>query len=103
MNPDVFIIGGGPVGLAAAIAARRKSFSVALADGCEPPVDKACGEGIMPDGLTAAARLGLQLRVSESYAFRGIRFHGENVSVAADFPNGCGRGFRRTVLHRALA
>jgi menaquinone-9 beta-reductase len=103
MNPDVFIIGGGPVGLAAAIAARRKGFSVVLADGCEPPVDKACGEGIMPDGLTAAARLGLQLPVSESYAFRGIRVHGENVSVAADFPNGCGRGFRRTVLHQALA
>jgi flavin-dependent dehydrogenase len=103
MNPDVFIIGGGPVGLATAIAARRKGFSVVLADGCVPPVDKACGEGIMPDGLIAAARLGLQLPVSESYAFRGIRFHGENVSVAADFPNGCGRGFRRTVLHQALA
>ena len=102
-SPDVFIVGGGPVGLAAAIAARRKGFSVVLADGCAPPIDKACGEGIMPDGLTAAARLGLQLPVSESYAFRGIRFHGENVSVAADFPNGCGRGFRRTVLHGALA
>lgn len=103
MNPDVFVIGGGPVGLATAIAARHKGFNVVLADGCAPPIDKACGEGIMPDGLTAAAQLGLQLPLKDSFAFRGIRFHGENVSVAADFPNGNGRGFRRTVLHRSLA
>ena len=102
MIADVLVIGGGPVGLAAAIAARRKGFRVVLADGCEPPIDKACGEGVLPDGLAAAARLGLDLP-GESFAFRGIRFHGESVSVAADFPNGCGRGFRRTALHRALA
>lgn len=103
MIADLLVIGGGPVGLAAAIAARRKGFHVVLADGCESPIDKACGEGILPDGLATAARLGLQLPLGESFAFRGIRFHGENVSVAADFPNGCGRGFRRTVLHQALA
>jgi menaquinone-9 beta-reductase len=103
MIADVLVIGGGPVGLAAAIAARRKGFRVVLADGCKPPVDKACGEGVMPDGLAAAARLGLHLPAGESFAFRGIRFHGEDVSVTADFPNGCGRGFRRTVLHQALA
>jgi flavin-dependent dehydrogenase len=102
MTPDVFVIGGGPVGLAAAIAARRKGFNVVLADGCEPPVDKSCGEGIMPDGLAAASQLGLQLPVMDSFTFRGIRFHGENVSVTADFPTGYGRGFRRTILHRSL-
>lgn len=99
---DVFVIGGGPVGLAAAIAARRKGFSVRVADALEPPIDKACGEGVMPDGVAAAARLGLQLADVESFPFRGIRFHGEGVSVAADFPRGSGRGVRRTTLHRAL-
>jgi menaquinone-9 beta-reductase len=99
---DVFVIGGGPVGLAAAIAARRKGFSVTLADSLEPPIDKACGEGVMPDGLAAAARLGLHLTDVDSYSFRGIRFCGEGVSVAADFPHGPGRGVRRTTLHRAL-
>jgi flavin-dependent dehydrogenase len=99
---DVFVIGGGPVGLAAAIAARRKGFSVTLADALEPPIDKACGEGVLPDGLAAAARLGLQLPASDSFDFRGIRFHGEGVSVAADFSSGPGRGVRRTALHRAL-
>jgi flavin-dependent dehydrogenase len=99
---DVFVIGGGPVGLAAAIAARRKGFSVTLADALEPPIDKACGEGIMPDGLAAAARLGIHLPGVESFSFRGIRFHGEGISVAADFPDGPGRGVRRTTLHGAL-
>jgi flavin-dependent dehydrogenase len=99
---DVFVMGGGPVGLAAAIAARRKGLSVTLADALEPPIDKACGEGIMPDGLAAAARLGIQLPSVNAFDFRGIRFHGEGVSVAADFPEGPGRGIRRTTLHRAL-
>jgi len=99
---DVFVVGGGPIGLAAAIAARRKGFTVTLADALEPPIDKACGEGILPDGLAAAARLGIQLPSVGSFSFRGIRFHGEGVSVAADFPNGPGRGVRRTALHRAL-
>jgi flavin-dependent dehydrogenase len=99
---DVFVIGGGPIGLAAAIAARRKGFNVTLADALEPPIDKACGEGVLPDGVAAAARLGLQLTDVDSFTFRGIRFHGEGVSVAAEFPNGTGRGVRRTTLHRAL-
>jgi menaquinone-9 beta-reductase len=102
MSTEVFVIGGGPVGLAAAIAARSKGFSVTVADAREPPIDKACGEGVLPDGVAAAARLGLQLADVESFAFRGIRFHGEGVSVAADFPNGRGLGVRRTTLHRAL-
>jgi flavin-dependent dehydrogenase len=100
---DVFVVGGGPAGIAAAIAARRKGFSVTLADAMEPPIDKTCGEGIMPDGLTAAARLGLQLPTEESFTFNGIRFQGEGVSVSAEFSNGPGRGIRRTRLHAALA
>jgi menaquinone-9 beta-reductase len=102
-STDVFIVGGGPIGLAAAIAARRKGLRVTVADGMEPPIDKACGEGIMPDGLSVALRLGLQLPIERSFEFRGIRFHGEGVSVSAEFTNGVGRGFRRTALHKAMA
>lgn len=102
MTHDVFVIGGGPVGLAAAIAARRKGLRVALADARTPPIDKACGEGVLPDGVAAAAALGIDLREIESHPIRGIRFHGEGVSVAADFPHESGRGIRRIALHRAL-
>ncbi len=99
---DVFVVGGGPAGLAAAIAARRRGLQVALADAGSPPQDKACGEGLMPDGVAAARALDIDLSAVRSYPFRGIRFCGRTVRVAADFPNGPGFGIRRTVLHGAL-
>ena len=107
MNPlpratDLFVIGGGPAGLAAAIAARRRGIDVTLADCSVPPIDKACGEGIMPDGLAAAHSLGLDLSGAGGHCFEGIRFvHGET-SVEARFPNGQGLGLRRTGLHNLM-
>ncbi len=99
---DVFVVGGGPAGLAAAIAARREGMSVTVADGEQPPIDKPCGEGLMPDSLIAAARLGLQISESDGYPFRGIRFQSAHHSVEADFSHGHGIGIRRTLLHSAL-
>src|SRR5215471_4766059 len=101
-DTDVFVIGGGPAGLAAAIAARRKGLSVVLADGTKPPVDKACGEGLMPDALEAARSLGVFIPPVQGAYFRGIRFLGSGVSVGADFPHGAGWGMRRTALHQLL-
>lgn len=99
---DVFVIGGGPAGLAAAIAASRGGMRVVVADGDRPPIDKPCGEGLMPDARLLAARLGVKIPESTGYAFRGIRFLGAGRSVAADFSAGCGVGVRRTELHLAL-
>lgn len=99
---DVFVIGGGPAGLAAAIAASREGMRVVLADGDCPPIDKPCGEGLMPDSRRLAARLGIHVPASMGYEFRGIRFHGSRDSVAANFSAGCGIGVRRTSLHAAL-
>jgi menaquinone-9 beta-reductase len=99
---DVFVVGGGPAGLAAAIALRCRGFQVTVADSAHPPIDKACGEGLMPDALDALARLGVLLNPEHSFAFRGIRFLGDGVSVDASFPRGFGLGVRRTRLHQAL-
>ncbi|HTT66103.1 MAG TPA: FAD-dependent monooxygenase [Bryobacteraceae bacterium] len=99
---SVFIIGGGPAGLAAAIAARRKGLTVTVADGARPPIDKACGEGLMPDGLAALRRLGVRLEPAEAQPFRGIRFIDGSVSAASPFPGGCALGVRRTVLHSRM-
>ena len=101
-DTDVFVLGGGPAGLAAAIAARQRGFTVTLADADRPPIDKACGEGLMPDSLAAAAKLGIQIPDDAGHPFRGIRFSGPLSQVEAPFPNGRGRGLRRTVLHPLL-
>ena len=101
MSADVFVIGGGPAGLAAAIAARQRGFDVLLADGAIPPIDKACGEGVMPDSVAAARALGLDL-AQAGHAFRGIEFVGPGTAVHADFPQGNGLGVRRTALHRIM-
>jgi flavin-dependent dehydrogenase len=99
---DVFIIGGGPAGLALAIAARQRNLEVTVADGSRPPIEKACGEGLMPDGLATLAKLGVRLPSDQSQAFRGIRFISDGLSVEASFPHADAIGVRRTVLHRAM-
>ncbi len=102
MNTDIFVIGGGPAGLAAAIATRRRGFNVTVADAIIPPADKACGEGLMPDALAALSTLGVSISAADSFPFRGIRFLDRGRAVAASFPSGCGRGVRRTTLHRMM-
>jgi menaquinone-9 beta-reductase len=99
---EVLVAGGGPAGLAAAIAARQAGFEVAVVDCEQPPIDKACGEGIMPDGLAALAAFGVQVDPSDAAPFRGIRFINGVSEVEAGFPCGVGYGIRRTVLHQAL-
>jgi menaquinone-9 beta-reductase len=100
---DVFVVGGGPAGLAAAIAARQRGLGVVVADGAQPPIDKACGEGLMPDGLAALERLGLELPAADAFPFRGIRFLSTKLAADALFPDG-GRGLalRRPTLHRLM-
>jgi flavin-dependent dehydrogenase len=102
LTTDVFIAGGGPAGLAAAIAARLKGFDVMVADAAQPPIDKACGEGLMPDSLDALRQLGIAFDPDQSFAFRGIRFIGDGGTVAADFPEEPGIAVRRIRLHRLL-
>ena len=106
---DVFVIGGGPAGLAAAIAARMRGLSVIVADGAEPPIDKSCGEGLMPGTIEALRSLGVNINAAEGFTFRGIRFveqanpvGSEMERVTADFPAGQGIGLRRLVLHQKL-
>jgi flavin-dependent dehydrogenase len=99
---DVFVVGGGPAGLAAAIAARNCGFAVMLADSAQPPIDKACGEGIMPDGLAALKKLGVTVPLETAAPFQGIRFSDGASAAQARFPRECGLGVRRTTLHETL-
>lgn len=99
---DVLVIGGGPAGLAAAIAAREAGLEVILADHSLPPIDKACGEGLMPDGIAALRRLGITLSSTSAIPFAGIRFLDESSHAAAEFSSGFGYGIRRIALHQLL-
>lgn len=99
---DVLVVGGGPAGLAAAIAGRQKGFSVAVADGATPPVDKACGEGMLPETIAALRALGVELECSEGFRFRGIRFLQDGAAADALLPQGRGLGLRRPILHERL-
>ncbi len=99
---DVFVIGGGPAGIAAALAARQRGMSVIVADSAVPPIDKPCGEGLMPDSIVALQQLGVNIPPLEAQAFRGIRFVSSGLSAQAVFPHGKGLGVRRMNLHRIM-
>lgn len=99
---DVLIVGGGPAGLAAAIALRQRGADVLIADALQPPIDKPCGEGLMPDSRGELARLGVHLDPRHGAAFHGIVFAAEEARVSGDFPSGHGIGVRRPVLHQLL-
>ena len=99
---DALIVGGGPAGLAAAIALRQKGLDVLLADALRPPIDKACGEGLMPDARKDLAALGIQVTGHDGAAFDGIAFLSGAHQATAPFESGSGIGIRRLQLHSLL-
>jgi flavin-dependent dehydrogenase len=99
-DADLLIVGGGPGGLATALHARRLGLSVIVAEPREGPIDKACGEGLMPGGLSELTSLGVD---PAGMPFRGIAYVDERRRAEALFRGGPGRGVRRTTLHAALA
>jgi flavin-dependent dehydrogenase len=100
---DVVVIGGGPAGLATAIAARAHGLRCLVAERRLPPADKTCGEGLMPDGVRALRRLGVELTPADGAPFSGIRFVSGAGAVEGCFAEGDGIGVRRPVLHARLA
>ncbi len=99
-DADLLIVGGGPGGLATALHARRLGLSVIVAEPRTSPIDKACGEGLMPGGLAELTALGID---PPGLPFRGIAYRSEHRRAEARFRASPGRGVRRTTLHAALA
>ena len=97
---DVLVAGGGPVGLATAIGCALAGLSVTVAEPRAAPVDKACGEGVMPAAVRRLAALGV---APDGCRLRGIRYLEGRHRADASFRHGDGLGVRRTVLHAALA
>lgn len=99
-DADLLVIGGGPIGLAAAIEGRLAGLSVIVVEPRATPVDKACGEGLMPGAVAALARLGVD---PAGHTLTGIRYVRGARTADHLFTESPGRGVRRTVLHAALA
>lgn len=99
VGADLVVVGGGPVGLATALLAARAGLVPLVLEPRPAPIDKACGEGLMPGAATALARLGVAV---PGRPFVGIRYVDGHRSVEAGFRGAPGRGVRRTELHAAL-
>jgi 2-polyprenyl-6-methoxyphenol hydroxylase-like FAD-dependent oxidoreductase len=74
-----------------------------VADGAKPPIDKACGEALMPDAIAAFTRLGLAVPSTDASLVSGVRFLCSSLCADAQFPSGSfGLSIRRTTMHRMM-
>src|SRR5262249_29239431 len=98
MPADLAVVGGGPAGLATAIAAAERGLHAVVVDARPLPLDKPCGEGVMPAAVTALAAMGVEVPAWGRAPFIGIRYVDGEVVAEGRFPNGPGFGVRRTAL-----
>lgn len=96
---DLLVAGGGPAGLATAIHAARSGLDTVVVEKRAGPIDKACGEGLMPHAVRHLGRLGA---TPAGKPFHGVTYFDHRRCVTARFGSGAGLGVRRTALHAAL-
>ena len=96
---DLVIVGAGPAGSAAAIAAQRAGLRTLLLDAQGPRRDKTCGDGLTPRAVDTLHRLGLDV---PAYRNRGLKLHGFGGDVVAPWPRGEGSASPRATFDAVL-
>lgn len=96
---DVLVAGAGPVGLAAALYLHDAGLEVSVTEPRSSPIDKACGEGLLPSAVRELAGLGIEPKGQQ---LQGIRYCDGRRSADARFRSGTGRGVRRIELQSQL-
>jgi len=105
LDYEVAIVGGGPAGLAAGIGFARRGFATVILEKNKWPIDKACGEGLMPAGVAELDRLGVlhHLDRQHTHPFKGVELISKRgTRMPVPFKKGAGLGIRRTALSQAL-
>ncbi|MEU8842380.1 NAD(P)/FAD-dependent oxidoreductase [Streptomyces roseus] len=99
---DLLVAGGGPAGLATAIHGALAGMEVVVLEPRPTPIDKACGEGLMPGAVRGLRELGVSV---PGRPFHGIRYLDGVSGLRAEgrFRTGPGLGARRPLLQAALA
>src|SRR5438552_18646904 len=87
-HKEVIIAGGGPAGLAAAIALRARNLKATVVDASEPRIEKVCGEGLLPETLETLRAIGVEPETVRGAPFRGVRYVANKNQAEAQFSNG---------------
>ena len=97
---DVLVVGGGPAGGVQRSGEARAGLEAVVIEQRPGPVDKACGEGLMPGAVRSLEELVGPLT---GFPLKGIRYLDDGTRCAeASFSHGPGLGMRRTALHGVL-
>ncbi len=101
----VAIIGGGPAGLFTAILLARKGIRVEVFDKSIWPIEKVCGEGIMPLGVSLLEKYNLLKFIDKNQMrdFNGIRYiNNDGQKAFGEFKKEPGKVIRRLALSEGL-
>lgn len=99
---ELAIVGAGPAGLSTAIDAAARGMRVAVFERRDAPLDKACGEGLLPPAVRELARLGVGLPSWGRHVVTGIRYIDGDRVADGRFRTGPALGVRRLALAEAL-